>query len=434
MKKVTLLTLLMLIILNLSNSHAQNAVSSSLTEFTEGQLAQMLAPIALYPDTLLSHILIASTYPIEIVQAHRWLKAHEELSAEQIFSQVADKDWDPSIKALLPFPLVLKRLNDDLTWTNQLGDAFLADEGQVLSSIQQLRQQADLVGNLNKMENVDVNYEGNNIIIQPLQPEVVYVPYYDSRTIYGYWNWHYYPPVYWSYPRHYVSHQPYYWHSGVHISFNYFFSAFHWHSRHLVVINHHNSQRYVQKHRIVSSQGSKRWHHKPHHRRGVAYSNNHVTSRYKSTRVNKQHDKMIRQSNKLKLVHNKNNSAKSRYNLAASTKHSKTMQQLNRLTVDKKTKHNSKQQINNNHRSKYQTFDKKVTKPVANDKMRRYTNESKQVKKSANTAANATTKQQKSYKVHTNNSVHKSYKSHKSLAPTKSRGQHKSASKQKSKK
>lgn len=254
--------------------------------FSEAQLAQMLAPIALYPDSLLTHILIASTYPIEIVEADRWLKKNQSLTTDQVANSVKDYNWDPSVKALVPFQRILSRLSEDLTWTQQLGDAFLQDESRMLESIQLLRQQADQEGNLEKMANMEVSYEKNNIVIEPVEKEVVYVPYYDTRMVYGNWHWSSYPPVYWQ-PRHssYVSHyNPFYWHSGIRISFNYFFSAFHWHNRHVVVINSgHKKHRYYHQRprRLVVNGGyAKRWAHKPVHRKGVAYRSKQTRAKY----------------------------------------------------------------------------------------------------------------------------------------------------------
>jgi len=277
--------------------NSTSKISKNSPLFSQAELAQMLAPIALYPDSLLTHILIASTYPIELVQAQRWLDRNSSLSSDEIYSAIDDKDWDASVKALVPFPRVLKRLNDDLAWTQQLGDAFLSNEAAVLASIQELRQQAEEVGSLAKMANSTVRYDNNAIIIESAQPQVVYVPYYDTRTVYGTWHWRHYPPVYWSTPRHFYSsyyydsyYQPFYWHSGVHISFNYFFGAFHWHKRHVVVSHHYKkhfyrgSHHYRNRHKIVSSSGAKRWYHKPHHRRGVAYSNKHLKKRFHSNR------------------------------------------------------------------------------------------------------------------------------------------------------
>jgi hypothetical protein len=259
--------------------------------FNEDELAQMLAPIALYPDSLLTHILIASTYPIEIVEAHRWLIKNKELSTDKTAELMEDFNWDASVKALVSFDRILSRLSEDLTWTQQLGDAFLQDESRLLESIQILRKQADLAGNLEKMDNMDVSYEDSNIVIEPVEKEIVYVPYYDTRMVYGTWHSVSYPPVYWR-PHHnvYVSrYSPFYFHSGIHISFNYFFSAFHWHNRHVVVANsHHSKYRYYEQRprRLIANGGyAKRWAHKPAHRKGVAYRTKITRSKYQNKQV-----------------------------------------------------------------------------------------------------------------------------------------------------
>jgi len=260
-------------------------------QFSEAELAQMLAPIALYPDSLLTHILISSTYPIEIVEAHRWLKKNDKLNSTQIAELIENFDWDASVKALVPFEQILSRLSDDLSWMQQLGDAFLQDEARVLESIQALREQAKLAGNLGKMDNMDVSYEDNNIIIESREKEVVYVPYYDTRMVYGSWYWSSYPPVYWTpYHRAYVNHyNPFYWHSGIHISFNYFFNTFHWHKRHVIVVNPYKSHhRYYHQRprRLIANGGyAKRWSHQPVHRKGVAYRSKHTGKKYYSSRV-----------------------------------------------------------------------------------------------------------------------------------------------------
>jgi hypothetical protein len=276
------------------------------TNFSEAQLAQMLAPIALYPDSLLTHILIASTYPIEVVEAERWISKKSDLSVEKISKKLESKDWEPSVKALVMFPKVLERLSDDLSWTQQLGDAFLQSEEDVLEAIQDLRYQAEQAGSLNKMENVKVTREKKNIIIQPVQKEVVYVPYYDTRHVYGDWHWSMNPPIYWDWGHH-VSlshHNPFRWHSGIHISLNYFFSAFHWNNRHVVVVDHRNTRRYRAKKHIVRGGYANRWAHKPHHRRGVTYRSERINNRFKSNRpvvhktVNRHHNSPKQFSNK----------------------------------------------------------------------------------------------------------------------------------------
>ena len=269
-------------------------------QFSDAELAQMLAPIALYPDSLLTHILIASTYPLEVVQANRWRKKHKDLQANDAVNKAEDKDWDPSVVALVAFPSVLEKLSDDLDWSQKLGDAFLQNEARVLASIQTLRQQADNANTFDDMDNMKVTKVNQEIIIEPVQKEIVYVPVYDTRVVYGHWRWYNYPPVYWVYPPRYPVHYPshysshFYWHSGIHISFNYYFSAFHWHNRHIVVTHHSHSNHYRPRTRIVSSSGAQRWAHKPQHRRGVAYRSTVVKQRYNSHRPSAAQTKQLR--------------------------------------------------------------------------------------------------------------------------------------------
>lgn len=284
------------------------------SSFSDAELAQMLAPIALYPDSLLTHILIASTYPLEVVQANRWRNKHKALTANQAVSKAEDKDWDPSVVALVAFPTVLEKLSEELDWTQKLGDAFLQDEAQVLSSIQTLRRQADEADSFNDMDNMRVIKVKREIIIEPAQKEIIYVPVYDTRVVYGHWRWYQYPPVYWvypprygvRYPNHFSSH--FYWHSGIHISFNYYFSAFRWHDRHIVVTHHHHSNYYRPRARIVSSSGAQRWSHKPQHRRGVAYSSTVVKQRYTGRHPSKMQVKQLSHAegyrNASKATHN----------------------------------------------------------------------------------------------------------------------------------
>jgi hypothetical protein len=259
--------------------------------FSDAELAQMLAPIALYPDSLLTHILIASTYPIEIIEADRWLKKNDNVNTKKKNQLLAAFDWDASVKALIPFDRVLSRLSEDLSWTQALGDAFLQDESRLLLSIQALRKKAKLAGSLRKMDNMDVRYEDENILILPREKEVVYVPYYDSRMVYGSWFWAAYPPVYW-HSNHQVQlsyYRPFHWNTGVHITFNYFFSAFHWHNRHVVVVTPHRARyRYYNQRprRLIANGGyAKRWSHKPSHRKGVAYRTKRTSEKYYSKRV-----------------------------------------------------------------------------------------------------------------------------------------------------
>ena len=292
---------------NSNNSHASSQLS-------QAELQQILAPIALYPDVLLTHILIASTYPLEVVQAYRWLEQNPDLDSEQHLSLVEKYQWDESIVSLLAFPAVLQRLNDDLNWTQQLGEAFLADEALLLSSIQMLRQQADDVGNLDKMANINVEREQEHIILTPVEKHIVYVPYYDTRVIYGHWHWRHHPPVFWSAPvglhtsyYYHRHHHPFYWHTGIHIGHHFFFSSFHWHNRYVVI--HHSRKpyyRHVTRYSKKSvSIGGSRWQHKKHHRRGVTYTNKALHKRYHSTKVSNKHQN-ARQFTRVKSNLNKN--------------------------------------------------------------------------------------------------------------------------------
>jgi len=248
--------------------------------FSEAELAQTLAPIALYPDTLLTHILIAATYPIEVIQAERWLKKQPTSTDEQRDNKAQNKGWDASIQALLSFPQVMAKLSEDLTWMQKIGDAFLQNEARVLASIQTLRQQAEQAGSLAAMDNVEIIKEQKIIIIEPAQPEIIYVPYYDTRLVYGQWYWANYPPVYWHSPHHYPAHYGhFYWGHGVHISSHFYFSAFHWHNRY-VIVNHSARHGYHPRNKVVISHQAKRWNHQPKHRRGVSYNNGRLKQKY----------------------------------------------------------------------------------------------------------------------------------------------------------
>jgi hypothetical protein len=254
--------------------------------FSEAELAQILAPIALYPDSLLTHVVIASTYPLEVVEAFRWREKNSELESSEAVDFAQTQGWDPSVTALVAFPNVLARLNNDIGWTQSLGNAFLEDEERVLDTIQVLRKQAMQANSLDNLQNMTVTKVNQQIIIQPAQKEVIYVPYYDTRIVYGDWYWNRHPPIYWTPRSHFSLRFPvrvsglFHWNRGINISFNYHFSAFKWASRHIVVTSHHKTRRYLSHHRIASSNGAKRWQHKPSHRRGIAYRSDRLNSHY----------------------------------------------------------------------------------------------------------------------------------------------------------
>lgn len=174
--------------------------------FSTEQLDQMLAPVALYPDEVLANVLMAATYPLDVVQAARWRMepANKKLKDASLTKALEAKTWDPSIKALTLFPEVLNLMSDQLEWTQSLGDAFLAQEADVFARVQFLRQKADAAGNLKSNKQQTVKKQTNPetkveyIVIAPAQPEYVYVPVYQPTVVYGSWWYPAYPPYYWS--------------------------------------------------------------------------------------------------------------------------------------------------------------------------------------------------------------------------------------------
>jgi uncharacterized membrane protein YgcG len=144
-----------------------------------------VAPIALYPDELVAQILAASTYPAQIVEADRWLQQHTELKGEQLAQEVDQQPWDPSVKGLTQFPSVLANMDKNLSWTSSLGDAYINQQQDVMNAIQVMRQRAQKVGNLNSTSQEKVTQQGQTIVIEPADPQVVYVPQYNPWVVYG---------------------------------------------------------------------------------------------------------------------------------------------------------------------------------------------------------------------------------------------------------
>jgi hypothetical protein len=178
--------------------------------FRQEELDQMLAPIALYPDSLLGQILVAATYPDQVREADQWVRQNSNLQGDELNAALDGMDWDLSVKALVPFPQVLSMMSDKMDWTQRMGDAFLAQQEDVMDTIQRLRAKAHAQGNLNTTEQQKVVVRGESIEIEPANPRVVYVPTYNPTVIYGSW-WHpAYPPyAYNPYYPHYA-YDPYY--------------------------------------------------------------------------------------------------------------------------------------------------------------------------------------------------------------------------------
>ena len=183
-----------------------------------GQLDQLVAPIALYPDPLVAQVLMASTYPLEVVQADRFAKANKKLKDDKLKEALDKQDWDASVKELVSTPTVLATMNDQLDWTQKLGDAVLAQQADVMDAIQRLRAKAHANGKLEttKQQTVTVKQQEADqqviqqeadqqvIEIEPASPDVVYVPYYDPAVVYGEWSYPDYPPYYYPPPSGYI--------------------------------------------------------------------------------------------------------------------------------------------------------------------------------------------------------------------------------------
>ena len=172
--------------------------------FRPEELEQVLAPIALYPDPLVSQILMASTYPLEVAIADRWTKQNSSLKGDALTKALEAQDWDPSVKSLVNFPQVLTMMSEKLDWTQKMGDAFLQDQKKVLDTIQSLRAKAQASGNLQTTKEQTVIVEEKIIKIEPASPQVVYVPTYNPTVVYGAWPYPAYPP-YSYYPPGYVA-------------------------------------------------------------------------------------------------------------------------------------------------------------------------------------------------------------------------------------
>ena len=155
-------------------------------QLTPQQLQELVAPIALYPDALVAQILAASAYPTQIVEADRFLQDNPNLKGKDLAAAVDQQDWDPSVKALTQFPSVLSNMDKDLGWTSELGDANYNQSQAVMDAIQYMRRQAQQAGHLQSTPQQTVTGQGNEVAIQPANPQVVYVPEYDPGLVYGY--------------------------------------------------------------------------------------------------------------------------------------------------------------------------------------------------------------------------------------------------------
>jgi hypothetical protein len=255
----------------------------------QDQLDSLLAPIALYPDQLLTQTLMASTYPLDVVEAARFVKANKDLKGDALDKALLEKNWDPSVQSLAAFPQVLEMMNDKLDWTQQLGDAFLADQARVMQTVQNLRQKADAAGNLKSSEQQKVVKQEKTIIIEPAQPSTVYVPVYNPTVVYGTWWAPMYTPWYWPPP-------PYYYGGaaivGGMIGFGVGLAigANHWgwcganwgHNDINVNINRNNT--FINNNNEFKNRAQNgNWQHNPEQRKGVAYRDQGTRDKFQRT-------------------------------------------------------------------------------------------------------------------------------------------------------
>jgi hypothetical protein len=178
----------------------EQAPAPAAQQFPE-ELQQLVAPIALYPDALVAQVLAASTYPTEIVEADRWMQGNSGLQGKKLAGEVNKQSWDPSVKALTQFPSVLANMDKNLSWTSSLGDAYVNQQQDVMDAVQAMRRRAQGAGNLSTGPQETVTTQGQTIVIDPINPELVYVPQYDPWIVYGapigMWpGWYPYPGLY----------------------------------------------------------------------------------------------------------------------------------------------------------------------------------------------------------------------------------------------
>ncbi|MEA5113666.1 MAG: DUF3300 domain-containing protein [Geobacteraceae bacterium] len=265
---------------------AQGGGASPAPAFKQAELEQILAPVALYPDDVLSQILMASTYPLEIVEADRWAKQNSGLKGDALAAALEKQRWDPSVKSLVNFPQVLSMMSEKLDWTNKLGDAFLSQQQDVMKTVQVLRRKAEQSGNLKTTKEQKVIVEKETIIIQPANPQVVYVPTYNPVVVYGAWPYPAYPPYYYYPPGYVATASAFSFAAGVAVgaAWGYAWGNCNWHggdvninvNKNANINNTINRNAYANKY-----QGGKgTWQHDPSHRQNVAYRDKSTAQRY----------------------------------------------------------------------------------------------------------------------------------------------------------
>jgi hypothetical protein len=272
-------TIVVIVGLAAAPAHAEDTSPRS-----AAQLEQLVAPIALYPDPLLAQLLMASTYPLEVVEAARWSQENSGVIGEALEDAMQTQPWDPSIKALTAVPQTLQMMNDKLDWMQALGDAFLARQQAVLDAIQRLRARADAAGNLEttpqqKVARVGAPPEPGSTAapetvytIEPATADEYYVPIYDPNAVYGAWSYPEYPPFTW-YPPGYVAGSVLSFATGVSVGWAIWGRVDWWQHRVNIIVNRFNRFNHTSIKRNA-------WVHDPAHRGNVPYRDSNVAARF----------------------------------------------------------------------------------------------------------------------------------------------------------
>ena len=279
-------------------SQQVSAPAEESPKIPDDQLDSLVAPIALYPDPLLAQVLAASTYPLEIIQLQQWLEKNKNLKDQALVDAVAKQPWDPSVQAMAALPDVVKRLADDIQWTTDLGNAFLAQQSDVMDAVQRMRSKAKDTGNLKSNEQMTVETKivenKSVVVIEQSSPDVVYVPSYNPTVVYGAPVYPY-PPIYYPPPGYYAA--------GMALSFGVgvamgaaWSGGWGWGSswggnNDITINNHNNFNRNAnvnggnRTNNIGSGNrgGNSNWQHNPQHRGGAPYSNRATAGKYGGT-------------------------------------------------------------------------------------------------------------------------------------------------------
>jgi hypothetical protein len=245
------------------------------------ELQSLISPIALYPDSLLSQMLIASTYPLEIAEAANWLRSNNHMSSSALQDALKPQAWDNSVKSLVTFPDALNMLGNKLDWTQKLGDAYLAQPKDLMQAVQALRTKAKQAGNLQTSQQINVTTDPqSNIIIVPANPQVIYVPTYNPMMVYGGWGYPAYPP----YPVYNPAWGFMAFGAGMAVGAA-LWAQPHWGSG-SITINNTNFNNFNGRYNSLANQASNRvgadstWAHDVAHRDGVPYGSSALNNRY----------------------------------------------------------------------------------------------------------------------------------------------------------